>query len=176
MSAATFAAPPSALAPANIPPPAAAEFSPTDYAMMRRALHLAGQAAAAGEAPVGAVVHTAAGDIVGEGRNEPIGGCDPTAHAEVVALRRAAAAAGNYRLPGLHIAVTLEPCAMCVGAIFHARLAGVVFAAADPKTGACGGAVDLPAVGKLNHQTIVRGGLLAEESAALLAGFFAARR
>ena len=143
---------------------------------MRRALSLAQQAADAGEVPVGAVVHTAAGDIVGEGQNATIKSQDATAHAEIVALRRACLASANHRLPGLHITVTLEPCAMCAGAILHARLASVVFAAADPKTGACGGVINLFADGRLNHQTECGGGLYAEESAAKLTAFFQARR
>lgn len=146
-----------------------------DEAFMRAALALAAQGAAAGEVPVGAVV-VSGEEIVGRGFNRPIGARDPTAHAEVLALREAAARLGNYRLTGCELFVTLEPCAMCVGAMLHARLARVVFGAADPKTGACGGAVDLAAHARLNHQTAFSGGVLAAECGALLKGFFAERR
>jgi len=142
---------------------------------MREALELARAAAEAGEVPVGAVV-VRAGEIVGRGWNRPIGARDPTAHAEIVALREAASRLGNYRLPDCELYVTLEPCAMCVGAMLHARLARVVFGAADPKTGACGGAVSLSAEGRLNHQTAFAGGVLAEECGQLLRRFFADRR
>ena len=142
---------------------------------MREALALAAQAAFAGEVPVGAVV-VKDGAVVGRGFNRPIGAKDPTAHAEIVALREAAAAIGNYRLTGCELFVTLEPCAMCVGAMLHARLARVVFGAADPKTGACGGAVSLASEPSLNHQTAFEGGLLAGDCAALLKRFFAERR
>ena len=144
-------------------------------ALMREALSLAAEAAAAGEVPVGAVV-VKDGEIVGRGWNRPIGTRDPTAHAEIVALRDAAARLGNYRLPGCELFVTLEPCAMCVGAMLHARLARVVFGAADPKTGACGSVVALAAEARLNHQTAFEGGLLADECGALLKRFFADRR
>jgi tRNA(adenine34) deaminase len=144
-----------------------------DY--MREAQALAAAAAAAGEVPVGAVV-VKDGEIVGRGWNRPIGSNDPTAHAEIVALREAAARLGNYRLPGCELYVTLEPCAMCVGAMLHARLARVVFGASDPKTGACGGALALSGEAKLNHQTAFEGGLLAEECGAILRRFFAERR
>lgn len=154
----------------------AAEFSEPARKMMRRALVLAQQAADDGEVPVGAVVHTADGDIIGEGHNETITRNDASAHAEIIALRRACSASANYRLPGLHLTVTLEPCPMCAGAIFQARLASVVYAAADPKTGACGGVVNLFADARLNHQTESCGGLYAEQSAALLGNFFQARR
>jgi len=151
------------------------EVSEPDAAFMREALALAGVAAAQGEVPVGAVV-VKDGEIVGRGWNRPIGARDPTAHAEIVALREAAARLGNYRLTGCELFVTLEPCAMCVGAMLHARLARVVFGAADPKTGACGGAVALSAEAKLNHQTAFEGGILAAECGALLKRFFAERR
>lgn len=144
--------------------------------MMRRALTLAQTAADAGEVPVGAVVYDAAGGVLGEGHNAPIARCDPTAHAEIIALRQAAAAQGNYRLSGLHIAVSLEPCPMCAAAIFHARLACVVFAAPDAKGGALGGVVDLSANPAFNHQTRVRNGLYADDAAALLQEFFRHRR
>ena len=147
----------------------------TSEQWMGEALALAAQAAEAGEVPVGAVV-VKDGEIIGRGYNRPISGADPTAHAEIVALRDAAARLANYRLPGCELYVTLEPCAMCVGAMIHARLARVVFGAADPKTGACGSVVNLPEVRALNHHTAFEGGLLAEESGALLKRFFAARR
>jgi len=142
---------------------------------MRAALALAAEAAAAGEVPVGAVV-VREGEIVGRGYNRPISSHDPTAHAEIVALREAAARLGNYRLPGCELYVTLEPCAMCVGAMVHARIARVVYGASDPKTGACGGIVDLPAIAHWNHHGVFTGGLLAEECGALLRRFFAERR
>lgn len=142
---------------------------------MREALALAREAQDAGEVPVGAVV--VCGDaIVGRGYNHPIRAHDPTAHAEVIALRDAAARQGNYRLAGCTLYVTLEPCAMCVGAIMHARIARVVYGAADPKTGACGSVVDLFAESRLNHHAAVEGGLLADECSQQLRLFFAARR
>jgi len=146
-----------------------------DESLMREALALAEDAARAGEVPVGAVV-VREGEIVGRGWNRPIGTCDPTAHAEIVAMREAAARLGNYRLVGCELFVTLEPCAMCVGAMLHARLARVVYGAPDPKTGACGGAVALSAEAKLNHHTAFEGGLLAADCGALLKRFFAGRR
>ena len=146
-----------------------------DEKFMREALALAGEAAAAGEVPVGAVV-VKDGRVIGRGFNRPIGSADPTAHAEIVALREAAAAERNYRLPGCELFVTLEPCAMCVGALVHARLARVVFGAKDPKTGACGSIVDLPAIAHWNHHGRFEGGLLADECSAALKDFFAARR
>jgi len=150
-------------------------FSAADAAFMREALVLAAAASAAGEVPVGAVV-VKDGAIIGRGSNRPVGSKDPTAHAEIVALREAAAAVGNYRLTGCGLYVTLEPCAMCVGAMLHARLARVVFGAPDPKTGACGGAVALAREPALNHQSAFEGGLLAEDCGALLKRFFADRR
>src|SRR6185503_12408877 len=117
---------------------------------MREALRLAAEAAAAGEVPVGAVV-VKEGRVIGRGFNRPISSADPTAHAEIVALREAAAAEGNYRLPGCELYVTLEPCAMCVGAMVHARIARIVYGARDPKTGACGSIVDLPALATFSH-------------------------
>ncbi len=144
-------------------------------AFMREALALAAQAAKAGEVPVGAVV-VKEGRIIGRGYNRPITSNDPTAHAEIVALREAAAAEKNYRLPGCEIYVTLEPCAMCVGALVHARLSRVVFGARDPKTGACGSIVDLPALAHWNHHGRFEGGVLAEECGRILKAFFAERR
>lgn len=146
-----------------------------DEAFMLECLDLALQAAALNEVPVGAVV-VSDGMIVGRGFNQPILRCDPTAHAEVMALRDAAQRLGNYRLPGCTLYVTLEPCAMCVGAIIHARIAKVVFGARDPKTGAGGSVVDLFAETRLNHHAEVIDGVLATECGALLSEFFAARR
>jgi tRNA(adenine34) deaminase len=143
---------------------------------MGRALELAACAAAAGEVPVGAVL-VRDGLILGEGWNRPIGDQDPTAHAEIVALRAAAGAVGNYRLPGTTLYVTLEPCPMCAAAIVHARVAHVVFGATDPKGGACGSVFDLlPSDGRFNHRTTCTGGLLGEACGAILRDFFRARR
>ena len=142
---------------------------------MREALILARQAAVAGEVPVGAVV-VKAGAIIGRGYNQPISRHDPSAHAEIMALRDAAQHLGNYRLIDCDLFVTLEPCSMCAGAIMHARIARVVFGAADPKTGACGSVVNLFAESRLNHHTQVLGGMLADESGTLLREFFAGRR
>lgn len=146
-----------------------------DEFFMREALSLARAAECLGEVPVGAVV-VREGIIVGRGFNSPIGESDPTAHAEVAALRDAARNLDNYRLPGCELFVTLEPCAMCAGAMLHARLARVVYGARDYKTGVHGSVVDLFAVERLNHHTAVVGGVLADECASLLSGFFAARR
>jgi tRNA(adenine34) deaminase len=146
-----------------------------DVAFMRAALALAEEARRAGEVPVGAVV-VADGVIVGRGFNAPISRHDPTGHAEIAALRDAAAALGNYRLPDCDLYVTLEPCAMCAGAIVHARIRRLVFGARDPKTGACGSVVDLFAERRLNHHTTVMSGVLADECGALLSAFFAERR
>lgn len=142
---------------------------------MALALDLARQAAAVDEVPVGAVV-VRDGTVIGRGFNRPIGGNDPTAHAEIAALRDAARAVENYRLPGATLYVTLEPCAMCIGAIFHARIGRVVFGASDPKTGAAGSVINLFAEPRLNHHASIEGGVLAAECGALLSGFFAARR
>jgi tRNA(adenine34) deaminase len=146
-----------------------------DERFMREALELAAQAGASGEVPVGAVV-VKDGGIVGRGFNHPISAHDPTAHAEIAAMRDAAQQLRNYRLGGCELYVTLEPCAMCVGAILHARIARVVYAAADPKTGACGSVIDLFAEARLNHHASVERGVLAEEAGVLLREFFAARR
>jgi tRNA(adenine34) deaminase len=146
-----------------------------DEGYMREALALATEASGLGEVPVGAVV-VRDGAVLGRGSNRPITATDPTAHAEIVAMREAANRVGNYRLTGCELFVTLEPCAMCVGAMLHARVARVVFGARDPKTGACGSVVDLPGVAELNHHARFEGGLLAEECAALLRRFFAERR
>ena len=146
-----------------------------DESFMRAALELAGEAARRGEVPVGAVV-VKDGTIIGRGYNRPITSADPTAHAEIVALREAAAALGNYRLPGCELYVTLEPCAMCVGAMIHARIERIVYGARDPKTGACGSIVDLPGLETFNHHGTFQGGLLADECGAVLTRFFAERR
>lgn len=146
-----------------------------DEFFMRQALEQARLAGAADEVPVGAIV-VRDGDIVGRGFNRPVGGHDPTAHAEIAALRAAAAHLGNYRLPGCTLYVTLEPCAMCSGAIMHARIARVVFGARDPKTGVAGSVIDLFGEARLNHHAEVTGGVLAEECGGLLSAFFAARR
>ena len=147
----------------------------SDEAYMRRAMELAQRAAEEGEVPVGAVV-VAGGAIVGEGWNRPIAAADPSAHAEIQAMRAASSTLSNYRLLDSTLYVTLEPCPMCVGAIFHARVRRVVFGAKDPKTGAAGSVVDLFAEERLNHHATVEGGLLAEECGELLKRFFAARR
>jgi tRNA(adenine34) deaminase len=146
-----------------------------DADFMRRALELGRRGAGEGEVPVGAVV-VADGKVLGEGWNRPIAAHDPTAHAEILALRAAAGALANYRIAGATLYVTLEPCAMCVGAMFHARIARVVFGAADPKTGACGSVVNLFAETRLNHHAQVEGGVFVEECGALLREFFASRR
>ena len=146
-----------------------------DEQFMRVALELARTAGSLGEVPVGAVV-VKDGEIVGRGYNQPIGKHDPTAHAEVMALRDAARTLGNYRLPGCTLYVTLEPCVMCTGAIMHARVARVVFGATDPKTGVAGSVINLYTEARLNHHANIEGGVLAGECGALLSAFFAARR
>lgn len=142
---------------------------------MRIALELAARAAAQDEVPVGAVV-VKDGAIVGRGYNHPIHAHDPTAHAEIAALRDAAVHLGNYRLGGCDLYVSLEPCIMCAGAIMHARVSRLYFGARDPKTGACGSVSDPFSDPRLNHHTRVYGGVLAAEASALLQRFFAARR
>jgi tRNA(adenine34) deaminase len=144
-------------------------------AWMRRALELAEMAAAAGEVPVGAVV-VRDGAILGEGYNQPIGAVDPTAHAEMMALRDAARRIGNYRLTGATLYVTMEPCTMCAGALVHARIETLVYGALEPKSGAVVSTANALANPRLNHRVAVLGGVLADESAALLKRFFAARR
>lgn len=146
-----------------------------DEVFMNAALALAREAADAGEVPVGAVV-VYQGQIVGRGFNRPIGLHDPTAHAEVVALRDAAARLGNYRLPGCELFVTLEPCMMCAGAMMHARVGRVVYGARDPKTGVAGSVLDLFSEARLNHHTHIEGGVLAEACSRMLSDFFAMRR
>ena len=146
-----------------------------DAAFMTLALAQARVAMIAGEVPVGAVV-VRHGQVIASGSNAPIAAHDPTAHAEILALRAAAQVIGNYRLPDCELFVTLEPCAMCVGAMLHARLKRVVFGASDPKTGAAGSVIDLFVNPRLNHRTQVQGGLLETECSALLQTFFQERR
>jgi tRNA(adenine34) deaminase len=146
-----------------------------DEQWMRQALALAGRAEAEGEVPVGALV-VRDGTLLGEGWNRPIAAHDPTAHAEILALRAAAAAASDYRLGGATLYVTLEPCPMCAAAIVHARIARLVFGAWDPRQGAAGSAFNLPASDATNHRVDVFGGVLSAECGALLRGFFAGRR
>lgn len=146
-----------------------------DTLFMQVALELAREAASHDEVPVGAVV-VKEGQIVGRGYNQPIGRHDPSAHAEVMALRDAAQNLGNYRLPGCSLYVTLEPCVMCCGAIMHARIARVIFGASDPKTGAAGSVLNVFSETSLNHHTTLTSGVLAHECSALLSDFFVARR
>ncbi|WP_175625745.1 MULTISPECIES: tRNA adenosine(34) deaminase TadA [Oxalobacteraceae] len=146
-----------------------------DALFMQQALEQARHAWALGEVPVGAVV-VKDGVVIATGYNQPIGKHDPTAHAEIMALRAAATVLGNYRLPGCELYVTLEPCVMCSGAMMHARLARVVFGAPDPKTGACGSVLNLFEQNQLNHHTQITGGVLAEVCSSLLKEFFAERR
>ena len=147
----------------------------SDEFFMRQALGLAREAWEAGEVPVGAVV-VKDGEVIGRGFNAPISRHDPSAHAEIQALRDAANRVGNYRLSDCSLYVTIEPCAMCAGAIMHARITRVVYGAADSKTGACGSVVDLFAEKKLNHHATVESGVLAPECAGMLSQFFAERR
>jgi tRNA(adenine34) deaminase len=147
----------------------------TDEDFMRQALALARKAQEEGEVPVGALV-VLDERVIGEGWNRPISASDPTAHAEIQAMRAAAATLRNYRLLGCTLYVTLEPCAMCVGAMFHARIRRVVFGASDPKTGAAGSTVNLFEEKRLNHHALVQGGVLAAECGAMLSAFFASRR
>ena len=142
-----------------------------DAGYMAEALSLARAARDRGEVPVGAIV-VSDGTIIGRGGNAPIAANDPTAHAEIAALRDAAIALGNYRLPGCTLYVTLEPCAMCAGAILHARISRLVYGARDPKTGACGSVVDLFGEARLNHHATAEGGVLADECGKLLSDFF----
>ena len=146
-----------------------------DREAMEAALAEAHAAAEAGEVPIGAVI-VCEGEILARGQNFVLRSGDPTAHAEIVALRAAATALGNYRLNGCALYVTLEPCAMCAGAMIHARLDRLVFAAADPKAGACGSVLAVVNHPRLNHQMQVEQGILSEESAELLRGFFRAKR
>ena len=151
------------------------EASDADSAWMRIALELARKAEAAGEVPVGAVV-VKDGAIIGRGWNHPISAKDPTAHAEIIAMREAAQTLGNYRLLDTTLYVTLEPCAMCAGAMVHARVQRLVFGAADPRAGAAGSVFDIVRAPALNHQMQVTGGVLVEECGALLKRFFTERR
>lgn len=146
-----------------------------DQTLMTTALTLAAEAALAGEVPVGAIV-VKDGKIIGRGSNAPIGSHDPSAHAEIQAMRDAAKFLGNYRLVDCTLYVTLEPCAMCAGAIQHARIARLVYGASDHKTGACGSVVNLMAEQKLNHHTQVTSGVMANECGSLLTNFFSERR
>jgi tRNA(adenine34) deaminase len=146
-----------------------------DSVYMRQALDQAHNAWALGEVPVGAVL-VRDGHVIATGFNQPIGTHDPTAHAEIMALRAGAVLLGNYRLPGCELFVTLEPCAMCAGAMLHARLARVVFGASDPKTGSCGSVVNLFEQQKLNHHTELVGNVLPEDCSKMLKDFFAERR
>ncbi len=147
----------------------------TDISFMQMAIALAKKAAEQGEVPVGAVM-VKDGQIIGTGSNAPIDRQDPTAHAEIIAMREAAQRIGNYRLIDCTLYVTLEPCAMCTGAMQHARITRIVYGASDAKTGACGSVVNLMAETKLNHHTVVEGGLLAHDCGQLLSTFFKARR
>ncbi|MBI3285932.1 MAG: tRNA adenosine(34) deaminase TadA [Burkholderiales bacterium] len=146
-----------------------------DLEFMRLAYEQAQLAWAEGEVPVGAVL-VRDGEVIARGYNRPISRHDPTAHAEIMALRAAAETLGNYRLPGCELYVTLEPCIMCAGAMIHARLARVVFGASDPKTGACGSVLNIFEQEKLNHHTQLNGGVMAKECGALLKDFFSSRR
>jgi tRNA(adenine34) deaminase len=147
----------------------------TDLTFMQRALELARRAEAAGEVPVGAVI-VKDGAIVAEGWNQPIGACDPTAHAEIVALRAAGQALDTYRLTGTTLYVTLEPCAMCASAMVHARVQRLVFAATDPRAGAAGSVFNIVQHPALNHRIECTAGVMADECSALLRKFFVARR
>lgn len=146
-----------------------------DVTYMREALLQAKKAAEIGEVPVGAVI-VQNGKIIARGYNRPITTHDPTAHAEIVALREAAAVCGNYRLPECEMFVTLEPCIMCIGAMMHARLKRIVYGANDFKTGACGSLIDLTSESAINHHATVKGGVLSEETVGILQDFFSARR
>lgn len=148
----------------------------SDSDWMQLALDQARVAAEQGEVPVGAVLVDAAGELIAAGHNQPIGACDPSAHAEIVALRKAALEIGNYRLPNTTLYVTLEPCTMCVGALVHARVKRLVYGAREPRTGAIESAHQLLQHGEYNHYPEVEGGLLAAESSAILTAFFKARR
>ena len=148
---------------------------PSDAGFMRRALMLAQRAAEEGEVPVGALL-VVDNEVIGEGWNQPIASHDPTAHAEIIALRAAARARRNYRLTDATLYATLEPCAMCMGAVLNARVMRVVFGAWDTKAGACGSVIDLPREPRLTHRLDVFGGVCSEESAGLLRMFFESRR
>ena len=147
----------------------------TDEHYMERAFELAQQAKEQDEVPVGAVI-VYENKIIGEGFNQPISSNDPTAHAEIVAFRQAGQTLNNYRLPDATMYVTLEPCAMCAGAIVHARLAKLIYAADDPKTGACGSVFNSLQTNELNHKVEIEKGLMEEESRTMLQDFFKAKR
>jgi tRNA(adenine34) deaminase len=147
-----------------------------DADLMHLALAEARAAEADGEVPVGAVIVSPSGEVLATGNNRVLRDFDPTAHAEIVALRRAGLALGNYRLLGCSLYVTLEPCAMCAGAILHARIARLVYAAPDPKAGACGSVLSVMNHAALNHRVEVVSGILAQECSAVLSGFFRSRR
>jgi tRNA(adenine34) deaminase len=148
----------------------------TDIDHMQFAIAEARSAEAAGEVPVGAIVVSPAGEVIARGNNRVLRDSDPTAHAEIVALRAAGVALGNYRLLGCTLVVTLEPCAMCAGAILHARIARLVYASADPKAGACGSVLSVMNHPALNHRVEVISGVLADECSTMLTDFFRARR
>ncbi len=148
----------------------------TQEQRMRLAIAQARAAEEAGEVPVGAVVLSSTGEVLGIGNNQVLRTSDPTAHAEIVALREASRALGNYRLLGCTLVCTLEPCAMCAGAILHARIARLVYAARDPKAGACGSVLPVLNYPALNHYVEVTAGVLADECSAMLTGFFRSRR
>lgn len=152
------------------------DFIEDDEAGMRLALVQARCAADAGEVPVGAIIVDADRRVIGQGFNHTISGNDPSAHAEIVALRDAGLRVRNYRLPGATLFVTLEPCMMCMGAMMHARLSRVVYGATDPKTGACGSVIQLQNIDQLNHHTLFEGGVLADECSLILRSFFRERR
>jgi len=153
-----------------------AEFSAEDAAFMQRAMAQAKAAEAIDEVPVGAVLVGVDGEVLAEGHNLTISNSDPSAHAEMQVLREAGRKLGNYRLLDTTLYVTLEPCAMCAMALVHARVKRLVFAASDPKTGACGSVFDLLADGRHNHKVIVEGGLLGEQAGAMLSAYFKAKR
>jgi tRNA(adenine34) deaminase len=146
-----------------------------DRQFMQQALEQAGLAALAGEVPVGAVI-VRNGEVIARAFNQPITNHDPSAHAEILALRQAALSEQNYRLPGTTLYVTLEPCTMCAGAMLHARVDRIVYGAPDPKTGAAGSVLDVFSSKQLNHQTIIEGGLMGQECGQLLRDFFKERR
>ena len=146
-----------------------------DRQFMQQALEQAGLAALAGEVPVGAVI-VRNGEVIARAFNQPITNHDPSAHAEMLALRQAALSEANYRLPGTTLYVTLEPCTMCAGAMLHARVDRIVYGAADPKTGAAGSVLDVFSSKQINHQTVVEGGVMAQECGQLLRNFFKERR